>query len=97
MAPSTSTTACRPADVGEQLHAATAVFGALELLAEFHTSATTREEIRAATHAAHLTLARVGMTRDDLLDPALRKRALHAVGERAQPPPDPAAKAFGHV
>lgn len=75
MAPSPS---AANAEESELIAAASAVFGALELIGEMPCSHETQQNVLLATRAAHASLAEVGLVREDLLHPQARAEARRA-------------------
>ncbi len=87
MAPSPNTAApAQDTESSDLIVAATAVFGALELLAEVHIGENTHDEVLSATRSAYAHLARAGLTREELIHPSARTCPLHAVGAERLPP-----------
>jgi hypothetical protein len=67
MAPCASAVPARPVSEAEDLiAAASAVFGALEVIAETHCSEETEQNVLKATSAANARLHDLGLTREDL-------------------------------
>jgi hypothetical protein len=90
MAPSPSASPNKPlGDERELIAAANAVFGALELIAETPCRQETQRHVRAATDAANAKLEELGLTREDLLDPRIRRQQAREVGGRRGPDPGP--------
>jgi hypothetical protein len=74
MASNPSAVQNRPQSEEQELTAAAnAVFGVLELIAETPCSHETEQNVLAATHAANAQLEALGLTRENLLDPQIRR------------------------
>jgi hypothetical protein len=86
MVPCHSAAPVKPvSDADELVAAANAVFGVLELIAETPCSEETAQNVFEATHAAHMRLRDLGLTRKDLLGPGFQRRQTQALGDALGP------------